>query len=148
MSAGKRPERGAAGFGTGEQGADGPGVARIDSWLFAVRLFKSRSAATDAVHGGRVHVNGERVKPSRGVKTGDTIAFTRGSLLFECAVAEVPLRRGPASEAVKCYEELAASRSRREAYFARRREAAASLRPDTRPDKHGRRLLRQLRGRS
>lgn len=126
----------------------GPGAARVDRWLFAVRLFKSRSAAADAVHGGRVHLNGDRVKPSHALKAGDTLAFTRGAVLFECTVAALPRRRGPASEAVKCYEELAASRQRREDYSARRRLAAGNaLRPDERPDKHGRRLLRQLRGR-
>jgi len=54
----------------------GAGAARIDRWLFGVRLFKSRSAATDAVSGGKVHINGERVKPSRGIKPGDTVIFT------------------------------------------------------------------------
>lgn len=127
----------------------GPGAARIDRWLFAVRLFKSRSAATEAVNGGKVHLNAARVKASHAVKPGDSVSFNRGAILFECTIAAVPLRRGPASEAVGCYEELATSRSRREEYVARRRIAAASApRPEDRPDKHGRRLLRQLRGRS
>ncbi|HTT06641.1 MAG TPA: RNA-binding S4 domain-containing protein [Steroidobacteraceae bacterium] len=125
-----------------------PGSARIDRWLFAVRLFKSRSAAGEAVNGGRVHLNGARIKPSRAVKPGDTVSFTRGAVLFECTVAAVPPRRGPASDAVGCYDELPESRTRREQYVTRRRMAAggASLSQD-RPDKHGRRLLRQLRGR-
>jgi ribosome-associated heat shock protein Hsp15 len=124
-----------------------PGATRIDRWLFAVRLFKSRSAAADAVGGGRVHLNGERVKPSHGVKPGDRIAFTRGTLLFECSVIAIPARRGPASEVQRCYEELASSRTRREEFLARRKLTASAPRPEERPDKHGRRLLRQLRGR-
>ena len=44
---------------------------RIDRWLFFVRLFKSRSLAGEAVTGGKVHVNGERVKPARVVRIGD-----------------------------------------------------------------------------
>lgn len=125
-----------------------PGATRIDRWLFAVRLFKSRSAAADAVHGGRVHLNGGRVKPSHAVKPGDTLSFNRGAVLFECTIAAVPPRRGPARDAAQCYEELPASRARREEFTARRRLAIATApRPQQRPDKHGRRLLRLLRGR-
>ena len=122
---------------------------RIDRWLFAVRLFKTRSAAADAVGGGKVHLNGERVKPSHGVKAGDIVTFTRSAVVFECVVASIPLRRGPASEASECYVETSASKARR-ADFAARMKVAAGLtpRPDGRPDKHDRRLLRRLRGRN
>ena len=91
----------------------------------------------------------ERVKPSRGVKPGDTVTFTRSAVVFECVVAAVPLRRGPASEAARCYEETPASKARREDFATRMKVAAGlSPRPDDRPDKHERRLLRQLRGRN
>ena len=127
----------------------GPGVTRIDRWLFGVRLFKSRSAAADAVSGGRVHLNGERVKPSHGVKPSDTVTFTRDTVVFECVVVALPLRRGPASEAAQCYDETSASKARREE-FAVRMKVAGGLtpRPQDRPDKHDRRLLRRLRGRN
>jgi ribosome-associated heat shock protein Hsp15 len=134
----------------GESSTDsGPGLARIDRWLFGVRLFKSRSMATDAVNGGKVHVNGERVKPSRGVQPGDTVTFTRGAVVFECLVTAIPVRRGPAAEAARCYDETPASKARR-AEFADRMKFAAGLtpRPDDRPDKHDRKLLRRLRGRN
>ena|SRR5579863_1548891 len=125
-----------------------PGTMRIDRWLFAVRLFKSRSAAADAVSGGKVHLNGERVKPSRAVKPGDTVTFTRSAIVFECVIAAVPPRRGPASEAARCYEETPTSKARGEDFAARMKVAAAlTPRPDVRPGKHDRRLLRQLRGR-
>ena len=127
----------------------GPGATRIDRWLFAVRLFKSRSLAADAVSGGKVHVNGERVKPSRGVQPGDTVTFTRGAVEFECIVSAIPLRRGPASDPARCYDETPASKARREEFAARMKVAAAlTPRPDDRPDKHDRRLLRRLRGRN
>ena len=127
----------------------GLGAKRIDRWLFAVRLFKSRSAAAEAVGGGRVHLNGERVKPSHGVKLGDNVTFTRNSVVFECVVVKAPLRRGPASEAARCYDEAPASKARREDFAARMKVAAGfSPRPDERPGKHDRRRLRQLRGRS
>lgn len=127
----------------------GPGATRIDRWLFGVRLFKSRSVAADAVSGGRVHLNGERVKPSHGIKPSDTVTFTRGTVVFECVVAAVPLRRGPASRAAQCYDETPASKARREE-FAVRMKVAGGLtpRPGDRPDKRDRRLLRQLRGRN
>jgi ribosome-associated heat shock protein Hsp15 len=133
----------------GEPEATGPSAVRIDRWLFGVRLFKTRSAAANAVSGGRVHLNDERVKPSRGVKPGDTVTFTRSAVVFECVVAAVPLRRGPASEAEQCYEETPASKARRKDFAARMKVAAGlTPRPDDRPDKRDRRLLRQLRGRN
>ncbi|HVW68712.1 MAG TPA: S4 domain-containing protein [Steroidobacteraceae bacterium] len=128
---------------------EGPGAARIDRWLFGVRLFKSRSLAAQAVTGGKVHVNGERVKPSREVRAGDVVTFIRGTVEFECTVSAIPARRGPASEAAKCYVETAASEARR-AEFAQRMRVASALapRPDERPDKHDRQALRRLRGRN
>ncbi|MGH8324137.1 MAG: RNA-binding S4 domain-containing protein [Steroidobacteraceae bacterium] len=123
-------------------------MARIDRWLFGVRLFKSRSLATQAVTGGKVHVNGDRVKPSREIRAGDVVTFVRDTVEFECSVAAVPARRGPATEAVQCYVETPASEARR-AEFARRMKLASGLmpRPDGRPDKHDRQALRRLRGR-
>ena len=125
-----------------------PGTARIDRWLFAVRLFKTRSLAAQAVTGGRVHVNGARVKPAHEVRAGDRVSFVRSTVQFECAVAGVPQRRGAAAAAARCYEETPASAARG-AEFAARMKLAAALtpRPPVRPDKHERRQLRRLRGR-
>jgi len=132
-----------------DQGIAGDaGAMRIDRWLFAVRLYKSRTLAAAAVSGGKVHVNGERVKPSRGVRIGDAIRFMRGAVEFDCEVLALPVRRGPAREASLCFRESAASSARR-AEFAERMRLAAALapRPAERPDKHDRRELRRLRGR-
>ena len=126
----------------------GPSVARIDRWLFGVRLFKSRSIAADAVTGGKVHVNGARVRPSHSVRSGDLVTFSRGVIDFECQVVAIPKRRGPAKEAVACYTETDASRRQREQHAQRMRLAAAMApRPVERPDKHQRRELRRMRGR-
>jgi len=126
----------------------GPGAARIDRWLFGVRLFKSRSLAADAVTGGKVHVNGARVRPSHSVRSGDFVTFSRGAIDFECQVVAIPQRRGPAKEAATCYTETDASRERREQHAQRMRLVAAMApRPDERPDKHQRRELRRMRGR-
>lgn len=126
----------------------GPGITRLDRWLFAVRLFKSRSLAAEAVNGGKVHINGSRVRASHSVRPGDLVTFSRGAVDFECHVAAIPERRGPAREAVASYTETDASRARREEHAQRMRFAAAMApRPEERPGKHDRRELRRLRGR-
>ncbi|MGH8202915.1 MAG: RNA-binding S4 domain-containing protein [Steroidobacteraceae bacterium] len=131
-----------------DAGESSPGSARVDRWLFGVRLFKSRSLAAEAVGGGKVHINGARVRPSHCVRPGDQVTFARGPIDFECRVVAIPARRGPAKEAVACYTETDASRARREQHTQRMRLAnAMAPRPAERPDKHQRRELRRLRGR-
>jgi ribosome-associated heat shock protein Hsp15 len=131
-----------------EASEGGPGAARIDRWLFGVRLFKSRSLAAEAVNGGKVHVNGTRVRPSHAVRAGDVVTFNRGGVDFECEVVAIPVRRGPAKEAIACYTESETSRQRREQHAQRMRLASAMApRPQERPDKHQRKELRRLRGR-
>jgi ribosome-associated heat shock protein Hsp15 len=121
---------------------------RIDRWLFATRLFKSRSLAAQAVTGGKVHINGARVKPAHAVRPGDRVSFVRGATTFDCTVRAIPPRRGPAREAQQCYEETPESRAQRELFAARMKAAAAlSPRPVGRPEKHERRELRRIRGR-
>ena len=131
-----------------DESVAGAGAKRIDRWLFAVRLYKSRPLAAQAVAGGRVHLNGARVKPAHEVRAGDRLTLTRGALQFECTVSAIPPRRGPANAAARCYEETPESAARR-AGFAERMRIAAALtpRPAERPDKRGRRQLRRLRGR-
>jgi len=131
-----------------EADSDDAEPMRVDRWLFFVRLFKSRSLASDGVSGGRVHVNGQRVKPARVIRVGDVVAFNRGTVPFDCEVMALPLRRGPAPEAAACYRESAASVARRVQFSENMRTATAlAPRPDGRPDKHERRELRRIRGR-
>jgi ribosome-associated heat shock protein Hsp15 len=67
---------------------------RIEKWLWAALLFKARSAASEAVLGGRVHLNGERVKPSKAVRVGDTIELTIGRVRRTLTVTALGERRG------------------------------------------------------
>ena len=124
-----------------------PGL-RIDKWLWYARLFRTRSLAAAAVGGGKVHVNHQRVKPSRTVRPGDLLEITVGFDVVTVTVRAIPVRRGPATEARLCYEETAESVARRERGREQRRLAALAA-PQTpgRPDKHTRReLLRMQRG--
>jgi ribosome-associated heat shock protein Hsp15 len=119
---------------------------RIDKWLWAARFFKTRGAATEAVLGGRVHINGERVKPSKPVRAGDTLEVTIGTVRRVVAVIEVAERRGPASVAATMYAETAESRAAREQHALERRLArppGADL--GARPTKQARRRLDSLR---
>src|SRR3954464_14512884 len=131
------------------QGGEGGGTSlRVDRWLWCTRLFKTRSLAATAVAGGKVHVNGRRVKPAQPVRVGDTIAITRQGYEFQCEVLGLPDRRGAAPVAQACYAESEQARTAREKFAEVSRLAAAfAPRSLERPDKHGRRELRKLRGR-
>ena len=130
-------------------GGEGGGTSlRIDRWLWCTRHFKSRTLAADAVGGGKVHLNGQRVKPAHGVRVGDRVAITRPGYVFECEVLSLPRQRGAAPVAQACYAETDAARAAREKFSEQSRVASALVpRSLERPDKHGRRELRRLRGR-
>jgi ribosome-associated heat shock protein Hsp15 len=118
-------------------------AVRVDKWLWFTRFFKSRSQATAAVAGGLVHVNAERVKPSRGIRIDDRLTMTRDENHFDIIVTGIPARRGPASEAREFYLETEASIAARQLRQERARLAPPA--PEGRPDKHARRMLRGLR---
>jgi len=123
---------------------------RIDKWLWAARLMKTRPAAVEAVTGGRVELNGQRVKPSRDVKPGDEIRVTRGEGVRQTVIVRgTAERRGPASQAQLLYEETEESRSAREEHAAQRRLAAPppQFTGGGRPTKRDRRRLDARRGR-
>jgi ribosome-associated heat shock protein Hsp15 len=131
---------------TGQEG--GGGHLRIDRWLWCTRLFKSRTLAAEAVAGGKVHINGRRVKPAHPVRVGDHVAITRQGFEFECEVKALPDRRGSAPMAQACYVETEKAQAARQKYSENARLAAAfAPHSDVRPDKHARRTIRRLRGR-
>lgn len=111
-----------------------------------MRLFKSRSLATEAVGGGKVKLDGDRVKPAHEVRIGQRLSVTLGDRLLELEVLRLPSRRGPATEAQACYAETAQSVERAARHREQRRLAALMRpQPDHRPDKRERRQLEQLR---
>ena len=121
-------------------------TVRIDKWLWAARFFKTRSLATDAVAGGHVRINGERVKPSKDVRPADVVEVRIGEVRWTVVVAGVAERRGPASVAATLYEETPDSLAARQRHAAERRLArppGADLGP--RPTKQDRRRLEALR---
>lgn len=119
---------------------------RIDKWLWNSRFFKTRSLASDAVNGGKVHINGQRVKAGRLVKVGDVLAIQKDSSLFEVTVTGINKTRRPAKEARLTYEESEASRMRREQEQQIKKLASASRPvPQRKPGKREREQLRQFK---
>jgi ribosome-associated heat shock protein Hsp15 len=121
-------------------------AVRIDKWLWAARFFKTRSLATEAVLGGRVHVNDARVKPSKDVQVGDAVEVTIGALRRTVHVTGIADRRGSAQVAATLYEETPESVEARERFVVERRltrPIGADL--GARPTKLARRRLDALR---
>ena len=118
----------------------------MDKWLWAARFFKTRSLATEAVLGGRVHVNGARVKPAKEVRAGDRVEVTVAGLRRTVEVKGVSERRGPAAAAAALYEESPESLAARKQHLLERR-LARPLGADlgARPTKLDRRRLEALR---
>jgi ribosome-associated heat shock protein Hsp15 len=126
----------------------GPAVesVRIDRWLWAARMFKTRSLAARAIGGGKVRLNDDRPKTGAAVRIGDVVRVRHGPIERTLVVAGLAERRGPASAATALYEETAESRARRRA-----REAQLRSMPETpfrgkgRPTKKERRDLDRLK---
>ena len=114
--------------------------ARIDKWLWAARFFKTRSTAQQAVEGGKVRVNGERVKPAKELRVGDELSIQIGAAEWAIRVEQLSDKRGPATVARTLYAEDEASRVRREEQEALRKFAA-----DPAQDRHGRPTKRERR---
>lgn len=119
---------------------------RIDKWLWAARFFKTRGAATEAVLGGHVQLNGARVKPAKDVRPADTIEVRIGDVQWTIVVAAVADKRGPAKVAATLYEETADSIAKREQRAAERRLARTpGSDVGARPTKQDRRRMDALR---
>jgi ribosome-associated heat shock protein Hsp15 len=111
---------------------------RVDKWLWTARLFKTRTLAAGAVKGGRVHVNGVAVKPSREIENGDELAITIGPVRRTVIVRGTAERRVSGAEVANLYDETEQSVSERERQ-AEQRRLAGPLDLGTRPTKRDRR---------
>ena len=128
-----------------EPSGDDP--VRIDKWLWAARLAKTRPLAAEAVKGGRVELNGRRVAAAKGVRVGDRVELTIGGIPRTVVVRGLAERRGPASVAATLYEETpesSAERERRVAELRLSRPIGADL-AGGRPTKQDRRRIESLR---
>ena len=112
---------------------------RLDKWLWSARFYKTRMLAAEAINGGHVHLNGQRIKPARSIRVGDVLEITRGQYHWRLVVQALAQRRGPATEARQLYIEDAASVHQREAIQAERKLVSPT--PTKRPDKRQRRRI-------
>src|SRR3954454_8445559 len=120
---------------------------RIDKWLWAARLSKTRALAADAVKSGRVQVNAVAAKPSKEVRPGDRLELRTGPVRMDVLVRGNAPRPVPASEAAQLYAEPAESREAGERHAEERRLARRDGGEGGRPTKRERRLIDKARGR-
>jgi len=121
-------------------------TVRIDKWLWASRFFKTRGKAREAIVGGKVRLNGHRVKPGKTLKAGDTLIIQRGLEEVTVDVLLASDRRGSATVAQSMFQEHPDSQSRREAQAEERAAQRASRQErERRPDKRQRRQVIRFR---
>lgn len=121
---------------------------RLDKWLWAARFFKTRSLAQEAIAGGKVHVNDQRVKPGKEVKSGMRLSITKDNLHWEITILTLSAQRRPAKEAALLYEEDPESHAKRQQQIIDEREMRALMPnngPDHRPNKKQRRMIHRFK---
>jgi ribosome-associated heat shock protein Hsp15 len=122
---------------------------RLDKWLWAARFFKTRSLATAAIETGKVHVDGDRVKPAKEVKTGQIVHIRNRDFEIEVNVLALSNIRRGAPEAALLYSETQASISKREnAKLTGENEFAQRDRGLGRPTKKQLREIKKFTGNS
>lgn len=116
---------------------------RLDKWLWAARFFKTRSLAKQAIEGGKIHCDGQRVKPSKEITLGVTLTIRQGLDEKIVEVTALSDQRRGAPEAALLYQESPDSVARREAEAARRK-LMRSDGPEGRPTKKQRRQIHRF----
>lgn len=121
---------------------------RADKWLWAARFYKTRSLAMAAINGGKVHRNGERIKPAHKLVVGDGLTVQKGEYSFVITIEALSLHRGPAEIARTLYSESAESRQARAALKeVRKLQGDSDTQRHGRPDKRARRQIHQFKTR-
>jgi ribosome-associated heat shock protein Hsp15 len=116
---------------------------RMDKWLWAARFFKTRSLAAQAIDLGRVRIEGERIKPAREARIGETLDLQVGEHRLQVVIRALAAQRGPASVARELYRETDGSVARRmRRQEQRAAEPAQSIKG--RPTKRDRRELGKI----
>ncbi len=121
---------------------------RIDKWLWAARFFKTRKLASDAVAGGKVHLNGQRCKPSKEVKIGTKLLIHKDQYSWEISILGLNGQRRPAKEAVLLYEETQESHDRRQQQIVENKEQRQLIphsEKERRPNKKQRRQIHRFK---
>lgn len=123
-----------------------PARVRLDKWLWAARFFKTRSAAAQAVDGGKIDVNGERAKRARLLQPGETVTVRRPPYEVHVEVQGLAEVRGPAAAAATLYQETAASKQVRDALaFQLKNAPTLAFEGGGRPTKRDRRDIQRVR---
>ena len=118
---------------------------RIDKWLWAARFFKTRTLAKTAIEGGKVQLEGQRIKVSREISPGDRLRIRQGWDEREVVVKATSEQRRSAPIAQTLYEETEQSVSLRTRAAEARKAAGSLARPSQKPGKHERKALERLR---
>ena len=121
---------------------------RLDKWLWTARFFKTRGLASDAISGGKVHVNNQRTKPGKEVKPGTKLTITKDTYRWDVTIIALSNQRRPAKEAVLLYEETAESFAKRQQQIIQQREQRELFGfsgQEHKPNKKERRLIHRFK---
>lgn len=125
-----------------------PTKVRADKWLWAARFFRTRTLAKEAIEGGKVHMNGQKIKTSKELQIGDTLTIRQGHATAQeqktIVIKALSENRGNATIAQTLYDETDESIATRE-FFAEQRKLQNLARPSTKPDKKQRRDIEKFK---
>ncbi len=121
---------------------------RLDKWIWAARFFKTRKLAAEAISGGKVHLNEQRVKPGKEIKVGAMLSISKDNYRWDITIIAVSGQRRSAKEAVLLYQESAESLAKREQQIIQNREQRELFNfsgRDHKPNKKERRLIHRFK---